>query len=129
MLNPFPIQFLALFAHFLLRATVSIALLFLGHTHFKNRTALAPYFTTRLLSRPHTGIILFASLELLVGLLLLLGLHTQYAAIALFVLSFSVLLKRPEPLMPPRLLYFLFLGCALSLFITGAGIFAFDLPL
>lgn len=70
--------------------------------------------------------------ELGIAFFLLIGMGTQYAALALIVLSIKMLLwhKRfQQNLVPPRVMYFLLLGAGLCLFITGAGKFAVDLPI
>ncbi len=119
MLNPFPIQFLALFAYFILRVTVGATLLHFAFSHFKT-----PGFT---------GLFrLVITAELTIGTLLLLGLGTQYAALGL--MGYSVLLglikkKTDHGALPAASTLFLCFGIGLSLFITGAGVFAFDLPI
>ncbi len=70
-------------------------------------------------------------LELIAGTLLVLGAYTQIAALlALFLTSIQVF--RSGLLSyhgyPPRIFFVLLFSVALSLFITGAGIFAVDLP-
>lgn len=127
MLNLVPIQFLALFGYLLLRITISIILLLLG----TQLTQQAFTMSTVLSSRPYLigslGIgCLFAS-----GLLLL-GLFTQ--AGALFTAALSLLqLVYPnhsvQRIIPHPLFWFLLLGASIALFITGAGAFAFDLPI
>ncbi len=119
MLNPFPIQFLALFAYFLLRITVGATLLQFAFSHFKT-----PGFT---------GVFkVIITAEIGLGTLLLLGLGTQYAALGL--ISYSIVLgllrKRvSHPALPAASTLFLCFGIGLSLLITGAGVFAFDLPI
>ncbi len=71
-------------------------------------------------------------LELITGTLFVLGAYTQVAALtALFLTSMQIL--RSGLLSyhgyPPRVFFALLCMVALSLFITGAGVFAIDLPL
>lgn len=70
--------------------------------------------------------------EMVVGVLFVLGLYTQIAALLamLFVLKLHVMRRQlSHPLLLSGTLRFLLFFCALSLFITGAGAFAFDLPI
>ncbi len=70
--------------------------------------------------------------EALIGTLFILGLATQIAALLSILLSLKLMYLSPRlfsPHVPPRLFWVLVCGISLSLFITGAGVFAFDLPL
>ena len=131
MLNPFPIQFLALFAYFILRLFIAGVLIFLGLEHLRYRHELKevlvlswwPYGTFTSLT--------FALGEIVVGLFILTGAHTQYAALAVMALSLKLIVLRPwfsHQTIPPRIFYVLLFGACLTLFITGAGILAIDLP-
>lgn len=132
MLNPFPIQFLALLGYFILRVVVGLSFLYLGKLHFKNRQSLYPILK---LSRWPFGKIITWSLilsELVIGTLFVLGLYTQIAALLAIIMSIKMLFLRNKfisPHLPNKLTYFLFFGIGCLLFITGAGIFAFDLPI
>jgi hypothetical protein len=60
------------------------------------------------------------------------GAYTQVAAIGAIVLSIKMLVLRrhlAHPSIPQPLFYVLMLAISVSLFITGAGALAFDLPL
>lgn len=123
MLNPFPIQFLSMLAYTLLRIIVGSLLLVLGIRHASSRNADTS------LSLP---LILLSLLEMGVGLMYLVGWYTQYAALLTFlIVGFSMLLRRSntQHTFPGAFFYTLLCGAALSLFITGAGAFAFDLPI
>lgn len=132
MLNLFPIQFLALFAYFILRIGTGFVLLFFAHSHFRHRASLAetikiPFFPFG----KFTTLTLILS-ELVISFLLIFGLYTQIGALLLIILSFKIIIwhKRfSHPAIASRLTYFLLLAIGLSLFITGAGVFAFDLPI
>ncbi len=133
MLSVFPIMFLSLFAHALLRLCLGGAFLYLGARHLrKEQKALEVGF------RAHWPHLTFFSswylgiVEILIGSMLVLGVSTQIAALVAALLSIKMLVLRrtlPHPAIPEPLFYFLALGASLSLFITGAGVFAFDLPL
>jgi hypothetical protein len=133
MLNPFP-DLLAyiFFAPVLFRITVGAVFVYLMLTHFKNKRHVA-------------GEIKMVSHEVavwLVGLLILaeaalaaaffLGFSTQIAAL-LAALGFAkmLVLRKKLPSYAPlsALSYVLLIVICLSILITGAGAFAFDLPL
>ncbi|QQR64742.1 DoxX family membrane protein [Candidatus Kaiserbacteria bacterium] len=132
MLNLFPIQFLAPFAYLLLRVSVGFILIRLGIIHIRNRHALkdtlsSGIFPYGLFFAWYLGIV-----EIIIGTLFLVGFLTQLAAILSMVLSlkFIMMHKRfTHPLIPSRLTYVLLFFISLSLLITGAGLFAFDLPI
>ncbi len=132
MLNPFPIQFLALLAYFILRATIASILIYLGFTHFRQREELKNVLT---LSWFPYGTFMtwgFVVLEITTGLFIFAGAHTQYAVLLVCIMSAKMILMRhwfEHPSIPPKLFYVLLLGASLTLFITGAGAFAFDLPI
>ncbi len=72
----------------------------------------------------------FAFLELALGVLLILGAYTQLAALGTLFISGCVLFFSPKSdVFPSSSFYFMALFASLSLFITGAGAFAFDLPI
>jgi hypothetical protein len=116
MLNIFPIQFLAPLAYFLLRIAVGFICIRLGLILLRsgNGSGRRKVFGGALLS---------------CGTLIFIGLSTQLAAIGLFSLSiFGIVRKKGVPHTTKTALL-LMAVIALSLFITGAGPFAFDLPL
>lgn len=132
MLSVFPIHFLSLFAYFLLRLCLGLVLLYLGMTHFSYRDELQ--YVLRLSWWPwgKTTTLLFASGEIIFALLLLVGAWTQVAALLVAIMSVKMLLLRHwfnHHTIPSKLFYLLLCGASLSLVITGAGVFAVDLPL
>ncbi len=132
MLNLFPIQFLALLAYFLLRVITGLALMVLGFSHLRCRHELAPVLRLRIFPFGRINLWLLVLFELFVSTLLVLGLFTQGAALLLIAYStkMSIFNKSfAHRTIPGRLTYCLFLGIGLSLLITGAGAFAFDLPI
>lgn len=132
MLNPFPIQFLSMLAYFILRVTVGLVFFILGIRHWKQRK---PLYQTLVLNFFPFGKTLTLSLilvELSVSALFLLGAYTQVAALITILMSTIMLFLRnkfSDSSLPSKLTYLLFLGMATSLFITGGGAFAFDLPI
>jgi uncharacterized membrane protein YphA (DoxX/SURF4 family) len=134
MLNPFPIQFLALFAYFLLRVGVGAILLYFAYAHFRVRKKLGRVFSTRLLPYGLKFAWLFICVEAVVGAMFVAGYYTQIAALLTMAMSLKliVLHKRFAPNgtnIESRLFYILLFIVAATLFITGAGAFAFDLPI
>lgn len=123
MLSLFPTMFLGLLAHALLRIVTGGVLFILGSETRKHAKALP---------RTKTKIVLLhcAIIELCCGLMLIVGIFTQ--AVALVVLLYAVTLllfhKRLAAHINTRGFYVLLCGISLSLFITGAGAFAVDLP-
>ena len=131
MLSIFPIHFLSLFAYFILRVCIGFVLLYLGIRHFQYRNELKnilklswfPYgmFSTWILI---LGEIAFAGF-------IIVGAYTQLAALLVAFMCIKMLIMRnwfAHHSIPSKLFYFLLLGASLSLTITGAGVFAFDLP-
>ncbi len=132
MLNPFPIQFLALFAYTLVRMFLGIVLLNLGITHVRKRKEVSQSFRLPLLPKSPFMVTFFGLCEILLGTLYILGFSTQYAALGTIFISILVLFvyrRIASPHIPQKLSWGFILICACSLFITGAGIFAYDLPL
>lgn len=132
MLNLFPIQFLAPIAYLLLRVCVGIVLLRLGVHHIQNRHSLKETFSFSIFPYGLFMVWYVGIIEVALGILFLCGFVTQLAALLtiLFSLKFIIMHSRfTHPLIPPRLVYVLIGVISFSLFITGAGIFAIDLPI
>ncbi|MBI2108978.1 MAG: hypothetical protein HYT93_02230 [Parcubacteria group bacterium] len=104
----------ALIAPFIIRLCLGFYFLLYAIRLFKNPPPVGS---------AHKGYIL-ATIALLGSVFVLLGLFTQGAAIVLGLLSLYRM-KRSQN----KILYALLFGMALSLLFSGAGLFAFDLPL
>jgi hypothetical protein len=119
MLSLFPeLFFLAPFSAFLIRLALSAVLLLAATYHWSYADGKAPGISTRFLG-------LF---EGAMALLFIVGMYTQGAALAVFAITLLWLFSRPlRPFAKSTL--FLVLALCISLLITGAGAFAFDLPL
>jgi uncharacterized membrane protein YphA (DoxX/SURF4 family) len=131
-LNPFPIQFLALFAYLIVRVCVGCVLLYLARKHWSNRHELQSVFSETKLRLLQVPVILLIALETVLGILFIIGAYTQYAALGLLALSLCICLfykHLRHDTIPPRVFYCLLIGISLSLFITGAGALAVDLPI
>lgn len=132
MLNPFPIQFLALFAYTILRICVGCTLVYLGFSHLKHRQELRENFSFRFFPYGLFFATYLGLVELFVGALFILGFYTQIAALLSILLSLKLIIlntRIASEYIPPRVFYTLLIGASFSLLITGAGFFAFDLPI
>lgn len=132
MLNIFPIQFLAPFAYMILRIGIGFVLFVLGVRHLRNRFTLRDAFTFRFFPYGLFFTWYLAIVEMVVGIMYLLGLFTQIAAIITILMSLKFLImhrKFSHPLVPSRLTYFFILIVSVSLLITGGGVLGFDLPI
>lgn len=133
MLNPFPeLLALSFFAPLFLRVALGLVL-FLTSFHqlidkreelSKRFNAVWPQYGTKIVWT--TGII-----EVVVGLSFIAGFYTQIAAlIGILFSGFVIFSKKYKKVMHRDIsFYILMFAISLSLLVTGAGIFAFDLPL
>ena len=125
-------MWLSLLAYFILRLVIGITLITLGYKHVHKQQELAAAFKNFINIAPNTMAALFIFGELALAGFIVIGYGTQYACIAGSLMCVKLLIIRCRihtSLLPSRLFYFLFLGAFASLFITGAGAFAYDLPL
>lgn len=134
MLNPFPeLLTYSFFAPFILRVVVGLIFLDLGMLKFKGEKErwLASFETLNL--KPADLLLsLYASLQILGGILLLIGLWVQVAALAFVIFVGTELYiewKAREILKRDLVFYILIFTISLTLLITGAGAFAVDIPL
>ena len=134
MLNPFPeLLNYSLLAPFILRVVIGIIFLDLGALKFKSEKQrwIASFETLGL--RPATFFVpLYGLLQVVGGLMLLAGLWTQVAALAFVIFTGAELYiewSAREVLKRDMVFYLLIFVVSLSLLITGAGAYAFDIPL
>lgn len=125
MLNLFPIQFLAPLAYALLRFLLGTLFVYIGLRHIRNRKLVVTEI-------PIVRTCILAFFEILIGIGFIFGFYTQ--GVALGALFFSMLYithrkKTGALYIPEQPFIMLIVASAISLFITGAGIFAFDLPI
>jgi len=132
-LNPFPdVLFLAFFASFILRLAVGIFFVTYGYLRLvKKHGAFKMAFIDQW---RESGVMLLKGLgisELLAGSMLIIGLYTQIAALlGMFIAIFAISTTNTKSVFGnEKNFYILIFVVSLSLFITGAGPFAFDLPL
>ncbi len=134
--NLFPTMFLALIAHTVLRVMFGLVFFALGYKHLtRDRAALAGAITAcapRLSPAASWFAIYVGLVELVLAFMFIFGAYTQVAALVSIAFCLKMLMfarRFPPPLMPSRAFFFLALGVSISLFITGAGAFALDIPL
>lgn len=137
MLNPFPeLLSLGYGSYFLvpamLRITVAAVFVYLALTHFKNKKMIAAELTIMSVEMAiwATGVAIL--IELAIAALLFVGAFTQITALVSAAGSIkAIILKKRFPSLYPLspLAYILVAVISLSLLLTGAGAFAFDLPL
>lgn len=134
MLNPFPeLLIYSLLAPFILRVVVGLIFIDLGILLFKNEKErwLASLSALKIPS-PKNALRILGAIEIVGGVMLVLGFYTQIAALVLVLLTFAeVYTEYKEDLILKRNLVFytLLFAICLSLLLSGAGAFAIDLPL
>lgn len=131
--NPLP-DFLTymILAPFMLRIAAAVFFARLAAHHFRNKKTAATELSILPQSTATFALGLYALIEALVAIGLFLGLYTQIAALVGFVICIKVLfLRRSVHQLAPlsRETYALLSVVCLALLFTGAGAFAFDLPL
>ncbi len=129
----FPTAFLSLLAYFLLRVFIGTSALYLGTRHLtRDRRGIISTLGTHAPRRTWLCVVGLGLSEIAIGALYIVGAWTQIAALGGMALALFILLFRKHlahPAIPQPLFWVLFFGISLSLFITGAGAFAFDLPI
>jgi|SRR3989344_3207120 len=134
MLNPFP--FLLTFSQigpFIIRVTLGFLFAAAGARKLSQRCYdFEELFSSFDLPKPNIWIKFLGLIEFAGGIAMLAGFGTQIASIVLAVITllfFVIKYRRPEMLPPSPAYYVLIFAMSLSLLVTGAGAFAFDLPL
>ena len=132
MLSLFPqLLFLTPFSATLLRISAGLVFAYLAYFHFTNKEKVASELS-RFVGGASVIYMLYSLLELIIAIGLIAGVRTQLAALVGLVVALKVLLIRNSlhELKPLSTLSYALLGViCLSLVVTGAGVFAFDLPL
>ncbi len=134
MLNPFPeLLSFAQLGPFVLRLVIGLVFLDLGILKFKSeRPRWINSFKALHLNPAGFLVALYGLIEVVGGILLMLGAWTQIAALAFVVLvglEFYVEYKASSVLKRDLTFYLLVLAIALSLLFTGAGAYSLDIPL
>lgn len=135
MLNPFPsLLTYGLLAPFILRVTLGFILINLGYLKLtKEKGRWEIIFKMLGVSRSRElGTTIIGLIEIIGGLMLIVGFYTQIAALVFVILNgLEMFIEyREETLMKRDLVFYvLIFMIALSLLFSGAGFLAFDLPL
>jgi uncharacterized membrane protein YphA (DoxX/SURF4 family) len=134
MLNPFPdLLTYSLLAPLILRVVAGLIFIDLGVLAFKNeKEAWITSLSILKMPNPKLAVKIFGTIEIAGGIMLILGFYTQVAALILTLLTFAesyVEYKDPAILKRNFIFYIMLLAIVLSLLLSGAGAFAFDLPL
>ena len=132
MLSVFPLHFLALLAYLVLRVCAGLVLVYLGFTHWYYRHELKQTLTHSWWPFGGFSVSVLVLAELIFGSMMIAGFYMQVATLLVALMSLKLFTFRgliDHPSVPSRMFYFLLFGVCLCLTITGAGAFAFDLPL
>jgi putative oxidoreductase len=134
MLNTFPeLLTFSLFAPLILRVVLGLVFLNLGYQKFgRERNSWVNFFSVTPFKPANFWVNIFAAIQIVGGLMLIVGYYTQIAALVFAVITLAELyVENREPALLNRNLvfYLLLFAISLSLLFTGAGFLAFDLPL
>jgi len=133
-LNVFPdLLVYSLMAPFLLRVFLGGILIYFAYLKFfSERDDKAAFFDSVGMKPGSVFSSTVGAAELTGGIMLLIGFYTQLAAIAAALIMLAAVFikwRHPQSLRNDIEFYILLFVVALSLLFTGAGFFAFDLPL
>ncbi len=132
MLNLVPLQFLALFGYALLRVVVGFIWLDLALGHKQDASRLKESLQLPLFPWPKFAVTMIITTEFVIGSLFVIGLFTQVAALLSILWCLKLLVLRRyflDGTFPDTRTTILLLAIGTTLFITGAGALAFDLPI
>lgn len=133
MLNPFPdLLTFGLIAPFLLRGAVGLMFVNAGIKKLQRKSWVTALFERLHLIPASSYAVALGVIEVVSGLLLVVGLFTQIASLAALVVSaFMLREKNKHPAETPgsRGVFLLLCIISLSLLFSGAGFLAFDVPL
>jgi putative oxidoreductase len=134
MLNPFPsLLIYSMLAPFILRLVAGFIMIDLGLLAWKTeRERWILSFKALRIPRPSIAVKVLGAIEIIGGIMLLVGYYTQIAALVLAALTLAeAYLEYKDPAILKRNLVFytMLFAITLSLLFSGAGAYAFDLPL
>ena len=133
MLNPFPSLFdFSLFAPLLLRIVAGCIMIGFGKTHLRYESSWKSFFEMIGLRPAKFFVVLLGALEVIAGVMLVAGGGVQIAAIFAAVVTAAAIAieyQNESLLRRDLVFYILLLSVFLSLIVTGAGLYALDLPL
>jgi len=129
MLSLFP-QFLAyqFFSPFILRIVLGVVFISFGYTKFKDVSGVSALLFSLGIKPAKFWTVFLAILEIVVGILFIIGFIAQVAAIlaSLIIIGAIFTVARVNK---KYTFYIILLAISLSLIISGPGAFAIDLPL
>lgn len=134
MLSPFP-ELLAFgwFAPTIIRLVLGVFFVQFGILKLRSeKSTKLTFFESAGFPRAYMFLLISAGVEIIGGLMLIAGLYVQIAAMALSLLMLGAVFikwRKPELLKNDMEFYVLLLAATATLIISGAGAFAFDLPL
>lgn len=134
MLNPFPdLLTYSQMAPFILRVVAGVIFIDLGILLFKaERERWVISLSTLKVPNPKVTVKILGIIEVTAGVMLILGAYTQIAALVLALLTFAesyIEYKDPAILRRNLVFYVMLFAIVVSLLLSGAGAYAFDLPL
>lgn len=134
MISPFPELFaFGWFAPTIIRLVLGIFFVRFGILKLRSeKSEKLTFFELAGFPRAHMFLLISAWVEIIGGLMLIAGLYTQIAAIILSMFMFGAVFikwRKPELLKNDAEFYVLLLAATATLIISGAGAFAFDIPL
>ena len=134
MLNPFPeLLSFSLLGPFVLRVVLGLIFIDLGILKFRGeKTRWLASFETLNIHPADLMLAIYALLQIVGGVFLVAGFWTQVAALVLAVFSgieLGIEWRAREVLKRDLVFYLLLFVISVSLLFTGAGAFAFDIPL
>ena len=137
MLNIFPnLLFLELLSPFLIRVVLGIIFLWIGYSYlFRDKEIIMKQISDRW-PKISTPVVWFGGVfDIIIGFLFIVGFLTQVAAIGGMLITIDALFVKwlykdlDGAAKYSKLFYALMFAASLSLLFSGAGAFAFDLPL
>src|SRR3989344_8354657 len=133
MLNLFPSLLIPMLAPVVLRLVIGLIFIDLGILKFRaEKPRWISSFETLGIRPADLFVPVYASLQIIGGILLILGLWTQAAALAFVIftgIELYVEMSAREVLKRDMVFYLLLFVISLSLLLTGAGSFAIDIHL
>lgn len=133
MLNPFPdLLYFSLLVPVILRLSIGSFFLLEGYSRiFTKREQFRALFVERWQERGVSLLWVAGILEVTIGAMFFVGFYTQIAALLaiLLVITASFVQHGFLLLVRGKMLYLFILAITLSLLLSGAGPFSFDLPL
>jgi uncharacterized membrane protein YphA (DoxX/SURF4 family) len=134
MLNPFPdLLTYSRLAPLIIRVAAGMVFIDLGVLAFRGeKERLASFLAIFKIPRPDIAVKVLGGIEIAGGAMLIAGFYTQVAALVLGLITLiEAYVEYKEPVILKRNLvfYVMLLSMLTSLLFSGAGAFAFDIPL